>query len=181
MASYENKKITLKDAAAAATAVEQEYRRRGYLTTLAYLPPQKIADGRLLIEITEGKMGVLHIEGNHYFSESRIRRRWKIPSGALLRGQDILRSLRGLNENPDRQARIVLRPGAERGLTDVYLKITDRAPYHFGAAVDNYGNRATGLYRPSFSFRHTDFIIPDSTLYTGFLFRSISEFFSTSS
>ena len=169
-APFENQKLTLKKTADVAKLFEQEYRNRGYLTTIAYLPPQRIIDEKIEIRIVEGRMGDLLVEGNRYFSSENIKRYWRIKYQDLMTGEEMLASLRRLNENPDREVKLVLRPGKSQGLTDAYLKVKDRLPIHFIASLDNQGSRNSGRYRPTFMLRHNDFLIPDSSFLFGTIF-----------
>ena len=51
----ENQTVSFKQLRDAATEVSAYYRSRGYLLSRAFLPPQKIQDGNILIQIAEGK------------------------------------------------------------------------------------------------------------------------------
>lgn len=172
LASYRNRELNLADANELAQKIEQEYRRRGFITTLAYVPPQTIENETLKIEILEGKFGKLFIEGNHWFSDSTIRRYWHIREGEVLRYKDLLTMLNRVNENPDRKVQAVLKAGEKAGATDVQLKVKDYFPYHAGYQFDNQGVRSTGKRRHGFTAKSNNFIIPDSILLGGFTFGS---------
>lgn len=167
---FEGRDLTLTEANQLAGQIEREYRRRGYITTLAYLPPQRIENQTLLVEVLEGRLGALHIEGNRWFSKETIRRQWGLKKGRVLRYRDLERAVRRLNESPDREIRVILRPGEETGFTDVYLKVKDEFPLHGNFQFDNQGTRPSGRRRFGFTFRHNDWLIPDSTLLTGTTF-----------
>ncbi|OGW84844.1 MAG: hypothetical protein A3C35_06595 [Omnitrophica bacterium RIFCSPHIGHO2_02_FULL_46_11] len=171
VAPYEGREITMAEANAAATLVQDEYRRRGYIITFVYLPPQEI-DQTLKLAVIEGKMGALIIEGNKWFSKKTISRYWYLDEGDVLQYKDMIRSIQRMNENSDRRVKAVLKPGTEPGLTDVYVTVEDHFPYHAGYQFDNQGVRSTGKRRHGFTLRSNNFIIPDSILYGGFAFGS---------
>jgi hemolysin activation/secretion protein len=57
------------------------YRKYGRSTSRAYLPPQTIKDGVLIIKVIEGKVGKIDIKGNRYFKTSRLERKVKLKPG----------------------------------------------------------------------------------------------------
>ena len=66
---YEGRQLSISDFKEIADLISDEYRERGYVTTIAYLPPQKIENHVLVIEVLEGKLGKVEISGNKHFSE----------------------------------------------------------------------------------------------------------------
>jgi len=167
LSRFRGREITLQEVQALATKIEADYRRRGYVTTVVYIPPQKLENKTLTIQVVEGKMGELIIEGNRWVSESRIRSRWNIPKGAPLQYKEMQAALRNLNRNPDCAVQAILFPGKETGTTDIHLKVRDRFPLHFGTSWDDYGVQSTGHKRTGLSLRWTDFLIPDASLLGG--------------
>lgn len=164
---FENRTVTLADLMAVAARIEKEYRLRGYVTTLVHLPPQEITDQTATLEVIEGRMGRLHLTGNRWFSQRRIRRHWRLEPGEVFEYKKVVESLNAIHANPDRTARVVLRPGEQTGLTDVHMQIKDRFPGHLRLHTDNHGVRQTGRYAAGAAFEHTDWIIPDSVFTVG--------------
>jgi len=64
---YENKEATLKDMQKIADLITDLYRKKGYVTSRAYLPPQKVTDGKLEIRVVEGVTGDIEVKGNKFF------------------------------------------------------------------------------------------------------------------
>ncbi len=167
---YEGRDLTLTKANELARKIESEYRYRGYIATLVFFPPQKVVDGTLTIQIVEGRMGKLYIEGNKWFSDSAIRRYWAIKENEVLRYEDVRRNAKRMGENPDRTVRVVLKAGEKPGYTDVYIKVEDHFPFHATFQFDNQGVRPTGKRRFDFVTRYNNWIIPDSILLAGTVF-----------
>lgn len=167
---YVGRELTLSGANELAQKIEQEYRGRGYLTSTAYIPPQRIENETLHVQVVEGKLGKVPVEGNRWFSEATIRRYWLVKEGETLRYQRIAGSIRRANENPDHQVKAVLRPGEETGTTDIYLKVEEHFPAHGSFQYDNAGSRSTGKRRYGFTARHNNFLIPDSQFLIGTVF-----------
>ncbi len=167
---FEGRELTLTEANRLAKLLQQEHRRRGYITTLVFVPPQRVESGRLTLTVLEGKFGKLYIEGSRWFSDQAVRRYWTLREGEPLQYEELQKSLRRINGNPDRQAQIVLRPGKEAAATDVYLKIKDKFPGHGRFQYDNQGSKTTGRRRYGFMARYNNALIPDSIFLIGTVF-----------
>jgi hemolysin activation/secretion protein len=129
-ASYEQKMSSLKDLKSLAMDITAYYRTRGYVTSRALIPPQKITEGKVQIQIIEGKVGNIAMEGLRFSRESMIRKRFRVRTGEILRYQSLERSLGTLNANPDREVRIVLVRGEKPETTDIILKLEEKFPVH---------------------------------------------------
>ena len=64
---FENRELSVKDMQRAADTITDLYRRKGYVTSRAYIPPQKIEAGVLEIRVVEGTTGDFQVKGNKYF------------------------------------------------------------------------------------------------------------------
>jgi hemolysin activation/secretion protein len=74
IAPFENRELTLADMRKVTDLITDAYRAKGYVTSRAYLPPQKIKDGVLEIMAVEGTVGDITIKGNKFFRTTRIRK-----------------------------------------------------------------------------------------------------------
>ena len=74
---FENRELSLREIYKIANLITDLYRKNGYVTSRAYIPPQPLSKGTLEIRVLEGKMGNLEIKNNKYFSskllEGKIR------------------------------------------------------------------------------------------------------------
>ena len=165
---YEGKELSLSDMQKIADLITDEYRKKGYLTSRAYIPPQTIKEGVLVIRVIEGKTGSLKIEGNRYFRTSLLKKKLNVKPGKPLDYSNLQRSLTYINEHPDRFARAVLRPGKEPGTTDIIIKVKDRLPIHVGFEYDNFGSRYIEKDRGSLVFEHNNLLGFDDKLYFKF-------------
>ena len=71
---YEGKELSLREMQKICDLITDEYRKRGRVTSRAYLPPQTIKNGLLLIFVIEGKVGNVEVKGNKYFSSNLIKK-----------------------------------------------------------------------------------------------------------
>lgn len=161
---YEGQELTLKQIQRIASLISSEYRKQGYLTSRAYVPPQKIQDGMLTIKVVEGKLGTVDIQGNRYFSTPLLKKSLNMQPGGYFDYSALQQSLVYINEHPDRNAKVVLVPGKEPGVTDVVMNVTDRLPIHASLEYDNYGSRYINKSRYSTLLEHNNLTGHDDKL-----------------
>ncbi|HNV86483.1 MAG TPA: ShlB/FhaC/HecB family hemolysin secretion/activation protein [Candidatus Omnitrophota bacterium] len=167
---YEGKEQSMNELSLLTQTIEQEYVRRGYVTSIAYIPAQRIEKGIFKIRIVEGKVGEIKVEGNRYFRTKRILSYARIEKGEILRYQDIRKAITKLNQNPDREVRAILRKGTRPETTDIIFDVKDRFPLHAGFLYDNQGTDSSGKQRFGFTLRDSNLTGFDDILYGGTIF-----------
>ena len=147
---YENligKDVTLRDILDVADRIEAEYRAAGYLLVRAFVPPQKVKDGIFTINVVEGHLDNVTVQGTDgrtrdligdYLEPARQARPLTI--AALERG------LLMANDLPGVKATGVLRPAPDTpGASDLVVD-TSQPWIEGGLAVDNRGSRFSGIW-----------------------------------
>ena len=136
----------LNDAAARVTAY---YHKRGYIVSRAYIPPQEIEDGAVMISVQEGRVGEQQVDNQSRLSDDIAGEYLNaIKSGEVLQAEHVERALLLLNETPGvGVARAALKPGASIGSADLLIELSPSVPYSANIQVDNYGNYFTGENR----------------------------------
>jgi hemolysin activation/secretion protein len=141
------KDVKLSDIQDVADKIEQAYRDRGYMLVRAYVPPQRVSNGVFTINVVEGKIANVSVDGGSPATQERIKDYLK-PS------QDIApvplatmeRSLLLSNDLPGVSARGVLRPAADApGASDMVMSV-DEPRFTGGLGFDNRGSRYSGLW-----------------------------------
>ncbi len=125
--------------------IEAEYRNRGYVLTRAIIPAQTIEGGVFRIQVIEGFVGNVVLEGDvgpvRALVEAYAR---KITAHRPVNIADIERYLLLINDIPGITARGVPRPGAgEVGASELVI-VLQRKWYEGFAFVDNRGSRFLG-------------------------------------
>ena len=162
--SFENKELTLRQMQEVADRITDAYRQKGYVTSRAYLPPQKIKEGVLEIKVIEGATGEIEIKGNRYFRTSFLREKITLKKGEPFNYNILRKDLMEINAHPDRSCRAVLMAGKEPGTTDIVLEVVDRFPVHIGFEWDNFGSRYIGKDRYRLTLTHNNFLGLDDIL-----------------
>ncbi|MCX5736769.1 MAG: hypothetical protein NTW68_21055, partial [candidate division NC10 bacterium] len=149
--SEEGQELTLEQLRAAAARITDYYAARGYILARAYLPPQDVREGVIEIAILEGKIGDIEVTGNErYKSDVILRALTRVRDGKVVEESRLETAINDLNEYPGLNVRASLKPGAERGTTDILMTAQERLPLSGMADVDNYGSRFTGFWRYGF-------------------------------
>lgn len=168
---FENQEQTMVEVQKLIQLITAEYRARGYITSQAYIPVQKIEKrGSIRIAIIEGKVGDVLIEGNRRSRESLLRAYSVMQEGEIFQYNDLGQTVSRLNRNPDRTVKAVLKKSTKPDSSDVYLKVEERRPWHVGYFMDNQGSDTTGERRFGFTARHSNLLGWDDALSGGTVF-----------
>lgn len=98
-APVEGQKITIERLFQIKNRIEQYYLDRGYISSGAFLPQQKIESGDIAIEVVEGSLAVIEIEGLSGLSEKYVTAR--LPKlEQPLKVDDLAQALTRLKEDP---------------------------------------------------------------------------------
>jgi hemolysin activation/secretion protein len=73
VASYEGKESDLAELEKAAEAVTKVYADHGYGFARAFIPPQTLKNGVVVIYVVEGKIGKIRVVGNKFYRTAFIR------------------------------------------------------------------------------------------------------------
>nr|WP_242036447.1 POTRA domain-containing protein [Leptolyngbya sp. FACHB-321] len=85
---------------AARTAITDFYVSRGYITTGAYIPPQKLQGGVVIIQVVEGGLEDIKILGTRRLKPNYVRSRLAIAAKKPLNRDRLLQALQLLQLNP---------------------------------------------------------------------------------
>ena len=148
-------RVTVGDLVGLTNMVTEHYQKHGYISSVAYLAPQRVQDGNIVINIMEGKYGNVKVSGNKWNRTSYLNNQFLrdiyIESGSLLNVNDIRESLKELNASGYMHGSISLEDNEESAeLTDLELTVKDRFPLDFDFRWDDMGTSATGLHRAVF-------------------------------
>ncbi len=148
---------SLGDLRDAAARVQAAYGEAGYGGVIAFVPEQNVAEGRVLIRVLEGKIANVRVKGNQHFSEQNVRAalpRLREGSTPFVRAID--RDIQLSNENPAKEVRVTLGPGARPGEIDADVTVQDMNPLQLLLAANNTGSAATGRARLAVGLRHSN-------------------------
>ena len=131
------------------------YHEKGYLTSYATVPPQRIVDGVATIRIIESKVGELNIEGEKWTREWYLRNiimgKAGLREGDVFNAKNLQRAMKEINrEDYVKVQTEVEREAVGEENTAITLNVRDRFPLNAGFMYDDYGRSYTGAQRVSF-------------------------------
>lgn len=152
---YVGREVTLTDLTAIVNGVNALYDSRGLVTARALLTPQSIGGGTVHIDLVEGKVGKVKVDGARRLSSDAAVRRAGLTTGDTIDVGALRHRLSLLNRTTDVQARLALQPGEQFGLTDIQLSIVEPRRDVLQLIGDNYGYDSAGRYEGAVYYRHT--------------------------
>ena len=144
---YKDRELGIKELNEIADSIQSFYRKKGYITTIVYIPVQNIKDNTVEIRVIEGHVGQIRLEGAKYTDSEYLRDRLSIRAGDRIAYKDLVKRVRNLNVNPDRTVKAILAPGELLDTTDIVLKVEEQNPQHLFMEYNNFGTRYTGKHR----------------------------------
>ncbi len=167
-APYQGHRYNIAGLQVIADKITDAYRKKGYITSRAYLPVQAIKDDTLLIKVLEVKTGNIEVRGNKYFKTELFKKKLDVQPGGHFDFSALQRSMVFINEHPDRLAKAVLVPGKEPGTTDVIVQVADQRPIHVGFEYNNYASRFLNKNQYAMTLEHNNLSGRDDLLYLKF-------------
>lgn len=131
------------------------YHDKGFLTSYATVPPQRIVDGVATIKIIESKVGELSIEGEKWTREWYLKHiimgKAGLREGDVFNAKNLQRAMKEINREDYVQVQtdIEREQGGEEN-TAITLNVRDRFPVNINFTYDDYGRKYTGEQRFSF-------------------------------
>ena len=162
VAPFTGKNKDFSDVQRALEAVEEAYSARGFSAVRVLLPEQELEKGAVRFRVVESRFDKVAVKDNRFVSEANVLNAVpSVRSGGVPKARQIARELKFANENPARQMNVVLKSGAEDGLVDANIIVTDSEPTAWGLTADNTGTPETGRSRIGLSWRHANLFDAD--------------------
>lgn len=147
LSRFTGRPLTLLQIYEAADTIADFYVRAGYTLASVNVPAQKVGDGVVQLEVIEGRIGDIRLEGARRYRASHLRDYLGAARpGTVYRGSALQAGMVLVNELPGLQARALLRPGAAFGTTDIVLQAQEDL-LTGGLTVDNHGRENIGELR----------------------------------
>ena len=130
-------------------------KKRGWMLARAYIPPQDLISGELMISIVSGRLDSsdqsyrVEAEGKVplRISKKRLQRmaRAKVKQGDAISEVELTQALLLMNDLPGVSVRAALEPGAEPGSTRIALRTKQKMLLRPSLAINNFGGETTGV------------------------------------
>ena len=152
---YRNREITSEDMESLRLAMTLLYVKHGYSTSGALWPDQAITDGVLTLQIIEGTLSRINVEGNYWFRSSYFTSRLQRDAGPPVNVNALQERLRLFQTDP-RIERInaELRPGETRGHSALNVRVAERRPIKAWLEYNNFSTPGVGSNRVMGTIAH---------------------------
>ncbi|MEG3931089.1 MULTISPECIES: ShlB/FhaC/HecB family hemolysin secretion/activation protein [unclassified Microcoleus] len=151
----EGRSTTLEQLKQIADKITEIYLNRGYITSRAVLPPQTITAGVVQIQVIEGKLARIEVEGTKRLHPSYIRSRIRLGAGMPLSTASLEDQLRLLRVDPlFDNVEASLRAGDNEGESILIVRVSEANPFQPTFSIDNYSPPSVGSERLGVSLRH---------------------------
>jgi hemolysin activation/secretion protein len=150
---------SFEDLLAIRTAITDLYTRNGYSTSGAFLPPQDITSGVITIQVVEGKLERIDIEGLRHLQDNYVRSRIALEAGSPINLKRLESALQLLQLDPLlSRVQAELTAGTAPGLSVLKLNLTEAPPITSAVVLDNQGSPSTGSFGGTAVFSHNDLL-----------------------
>lgn len=144
---------------AARTAIADFYVSRGYITTGAYIPPQKLQGGVVTIQVVEGGLEDIKILGTRRLQPNYVRSRLAIAATKPLNRDRLLQALQLLQLNPLLQTvSAELSAGTQPGQSLLTVSITEAPTRSLQLTLDNGRSPSVGTFRRQLQFTEANLL-----------------------
>ncbi len=156
---YTLRRLSFTEILTAQQAIDRLYFDRGYITSGTFLPPQKLEDGVVVIEVVEGTVEAINIEGLNRLNPGYVRSRLEIATAAPLNKDKLLNALQLLQIDPlIENLAAELTAGTRPGSSILELNLQEADPFDLTLSFDNYRTPSVGTDRRSIRLTHRNLI-----------------------
>ncbi len=145
---YINRTLTNDDLERLRLSLTLLYVNHGYITSGAIIPDQEVAAGVITVQIIEGALSRIDVEGNDWFRTAYLRDRVELGARTPLSLEPLQERLQMLQQDVRiRQLNAELRPGDQRGESVLNLKVVEASPWKAWIEFNNYQPPVVGAER----------------------------------
>ena len=167
---YTLRRLTFTELLAAQQAIDRLYLENGYITSGTFLPPQKLEDGIVTIEVIEGTVEEINIAGLDRLNSGYVRSRLERATKAPLNREELLEALQLLQLDPlIGSLNAELTAGSTIGSSILELTLQEANPFDLTLAYDNYRAPSVGTNRRQVSLTHRNLLGLGDRLNLGYL------------
>ncbi|NMG10928.1 ShlB/FhaC/HecB family hemolysin secretion/activation protein [Brasilonema sp. UFV-L1] len=147
-APYTNRPITLAELFEVRTKITQLYVDKGYITSGAFIPTQKLLGGVVEIRIVEGGLEDIKISGTRRLNPGYVRSRIALATGKPLNRERLLEALQLLQLNPlISNLSAELSTGSRPGVNLLEVRVQEAETFDLQILLDNGRSPAVGSFR----------------------------------
>jgi hemolysin activation/secretion protein len=154
-APYENKPITTEDLLRLRDSITYTYVDAGYPNSGAVIPPQTMTDGVLRLQVIEGTLTRIDVEGARWFRESYFRDRLAASAKKPLEVAPLQERLQLFQQDPRiRRVHAELHPGERPGEAVLEARFEEELPFRVRLEANNHESPSIGAEQVRLALGH---------------------------
>ena len=145
---YIDKPISFLELLSVRSAITQYYVEQGYVTSGAYIPPQRLGDGVVTIQVIEGKLADIQVKGNQKLNSKYISSRINRATSTPLNRDQLLEALQLLLLDPliaNVSAELSL--GVNPGTSILTIEVEEADSFSTPVVIDNRRSPSVSSFR----------------------------------
>jgi hemolysin activation/secretion protein len=145
---YINKSVTLTELFQLRSEITKFYVDKGYITTGAFIPPQKLIDGVVEVRVIEGELEEIKVTGASRLNPNYVRSRLALATRKPLNREKLLEALQVLQLNPlIKNLSAELAAGTRQGSSTLEVTIKEAKTFNAQISLDNSRSPSVGSFR----------------------------------
>lgn len=148
IAPFRGRTITTQDLERLRLALTLLYVSGGYITSGAIIPDQDVTFGVITVQIIEGELTSIEVEGTNWFRPAYLQDRIALGIRTPVTMGPLQERLQFLQQDPRiERVNAELRPGAQRGESLLHVKVTEASPFKGWLEFNNFQTPVVGAER----------------------------------
>ncbi|HEY9769143.1 MAG TPA: ShlB/FhaC/HecB family hemolysin secretion/activation protein [Coleofasciculaceae cyanobacterium] len=153
--SYRNRPLTLPELFQARSAITKLYTEKGYVSSGAYIPPQKLNNGTITIAVLEGQLEAIKVSGTEDLSSNYISSRIEAAAGKPINIDTLLSALQLLRLDPlINNVSAELSAGIRPGTSLLEIEIQEADVFNIATSLNNNRSPSVGTSERSIGINH---------------------------
>lgn len=159
LANYQERGIDRQQLPQVVAAINNLYLERGYITSGAFLPQQKIIDGIAIVRVVEGKLENIEIDGLKRLRKNYINSRFRKVSEGVFNINNLQKALESLQVDPlIENVRAELVSGTESNTSILLVDIEEASVLEGSLTVNNWASPTIGEIRGIATLTHQNLL-----------------------
>lgn len=156
---YIGKQVQFEEILAIRTAVTDYYTKRGFTTSGAFLPPQDVSNGVVNVQVVEGILERVEIQGLKRLREGYVRDRIRLAGSAPINLRRLETALQLLQVDPlFTSVQAELKAGTTPGRSILALNLKEARPFNSSFIVENRDSPSVGSVRGTSSLSYQNLL-----------------------
>ena len=154
-APYLSRDLSPEDLEDLRRALTLYYINKGYINSGAIIPGQTVTNGVLTLQVIEGELTHMKVEGVKWFNARYIKDRLSLGAGPPLNIIPLQERLQLLQQDPRIQRlNAELKPGVKPGESELNVQVEEESPYKLWLRFNNYQSPTVGAERGQVTVAH---------------------------